>query len=166
MQEESYKFKNRQEYIKVLDSTMPDKYIQSRSLGASGVHKYLPQVIKEAIADDIFYSWNVIDENYTIITNELLCTVKIAYQPNYPDASEYICTGSAATPIQMESQSKISDFPLKKKKNALEYNAPSVRTEAIGNAFNLLGNIFGRNLSRKLNSSHAVSPSFKMRKHE
>lgn len=162
--EDLYKFKNRAGYIKALDSILPDEYVQKRSVG-SGTHKYYPAPIKESVADDIFHYWNVIDEKYTLLVNELVCTIKLAYQPSYPGADELFCTGSAATPVQMDSGSTVSSFPNSKKKNALEYNLPSVRTEAISTALGKLGNIFGRNLNRKLNKTQYLAPDFSIRKH-
>jgi len=165
-QKEDYKFKNRAEYIAALDSIMPKEYEQTRDVGNGSTHRYYPQAIKEAIADDLFHQWNVINEQYINIANEMLCTVKLLIIPNYPGAQEFMCTGSAATPIQMDSGAKVTDFPHKKKKNALEYNTPSVRSEAIGNALGTLGNIFGRNLNRKLNSKQNLSSEFTIRKHD
>ncbi len=162
---ELYKFKNRDEYIKALDSVMPDTFIQSRDVGSTK-HRYIPAAIKEAIADDLFHYWNITDEKYTIIVNELICTVKITFIPSYPSADEIFCTGSAAIPIQMDANSKITDFPAKKKTNALEYNLPSVRSEAISKALGTLGNIFGRNLSRKLNKKQNIADGFTIRSHE
>ena len=162
---ETYKFPNRLAYLKALDSCMPDDYIQIRDLGGGRKSRYLPAPIKEAIADEFFFYWNVIDEDYSIIANEILCTVKLVYMPNYPSADEMICTGSAATPIQMESYSKVGEFPAKKKLNALEYNVPSVRTEAISNALGSLGNIFGRSLGRKFSKDRPVPNNFSIRKH-
>ena len=156
---EIYRFENRQDYLNALDSVMPNDYIKERKLSGSNVHHYIPQEIKESIADDIFFSWHIVDENYILIANEVVCTIKLQYQPNYPGADEYFCTGSAATPVQMIAGSKVTDFPAKKHLNALEYNIPSVRSEAIGNSFNSLGNIFGRNLNRK-----DVTNDFKIRK--
>lgn len=162
--EDLYKFKNRGEYIKALDSILPESYIQTRKV-ASGTHKYYPAPIKEAVADDLFHYWNVIDESYTALYNEILCTVKIVYCPSYPGADELFCTGSASTPVQMDANSDLSNFPNNKKKNALEYGVPNVQTEAISNALGRLGNIFGRNLNRKINKDTYLPDNFTIRKH-
>lgn len=164
-QTDEYRFKNRAEYIKSLDSVLPEKFIQKRDIG-SKIHRYYPAAIKEAVADNIFQYWNVVDEKYNILVNELVCTVKINYMPSYPGADELFCTGSAATPIQMDSKSSVSDFPANKKLNALEYNLPSVISEAISKAFGRLGNVFGRNLDRKLNNKTQLSPDFTLRTHK
>jgi hypothetical protein len=161
---EQYKFQNRAEYIKTLDSILPAEFEQKRDVGNS-THCYYPQAIKEAIADNMFHYWNVIDEKYQLLSNELVCTVKIAFMPGYQEADEQFCTGSAAVPVQMDAQSKPSDFPAKKKLNALEYNLPAVRSEAMSNALGTLGNIFGRNLNRKLNQTQKLQSTFTFRKH-
>lgn len=162
---ELYRFKDRSEYVKALDSILPDNFVQKRSI-PSGTHKYYPAPIKEAVADDLFQYWNIIDEKYTIIVNELVCTIKITFVPSYSSADEIFCTGSAAVPIQMDANSSVSSFPNNKKKNALEYNLPSVRSEAISNALGTLGNIFGRNLNRKVNKDTFLPADFTIRKHD
>jgi len=162
---ETYRFENRNAYIKALDSVLPNNYIQERDLGGRRKHRYLPSPIKEAIADDFFHEWNVVEEKYSLICNEVVCTVKLKYMPNFPDAIEQYCTGSSSVPVQMDLGATVRDFPIKKKLNALEYNIPAVRTEAVSNALGGLGNIFGRNLSRKIGTQELDS-KFTIRKHE
>ena len=150
--EESYKFKNRTEYQKALDSVIMEKDVQERDLDKSGTkkHRYFPVVIKEAVADYIFQYWNVIDEKYNVIDGMLVCTIKLVYMPDYPTADELFCTGSAATLIQSN-------------KNSLEYQLPAVESEAIGRALAKLGNIFGRNLARVLKEGIDIPDSFTLR---
>ena len=150
---EIYRFKNRVEYIKALDKILPDKFVQGRDIGNGKTHCYYPIGIKEAVADDIFLEWNVNDEKYNELRGMLICTIKLNYTPSYPGAEELFCTGSAAVLIQ-------------DKKNALEYQLPAVESEAVGRALGKLGNIFGRNLSRKLNKNVALPPDYTIRKHE
>lgn len=164
--EQKFRFPSREEYLKTLDKTMPQEYIQTREIGAGQVQQYLPLPIQEAIADDMFHYWNVTDEKYMLIANEVIATVRITYMPSYPDAEELYCTGSAAGPISMDSGAKVTDFPAKKKINALEYNLGSRRGAAVGCALNSLGNIFGRNIGRKINKNTPISSDFKIRKHE
>jgi len=149
--EDLYRFKNRSEYLKALDMVILKKDIQSRDIGNGKVHNYFPISIKEAIADYVFFEWNVIDDRYTVINEMLTATVKLTYVPNYPEAEEKFCTGTSAVLIQ-------------KKQNALEYQLPAVLSEAVGNALGRLGNIFGRNLSRKLNKDVLMSIDFSLRR--
>lgn len=164
-QEVKYKFSNREEYVRALDSVMPSQFIKTRQAGQE-TSEYLPIPIQEAIADDIFFEWNVTDERYQVIANELGCTVRITYTPSYPGAPELYCTGTAFGAIQMDSNSNVSDFPAKKKVNALEYCAPARRSAAIGCALNSLGNIFGRNLGRKISKNEKLSRDFRIRIHD
>lgn len=162
---ELFNFKSREDYLKFIDSVLPSEYVQTRELRAGVSISYYPTAIQESVADMAFRSWHVTDENYIVIANELACTVRITYCPDYPGAEEMMCTGSAASPIQMSSGSKVGDFPAAKISNALEYNLPSVRSKAIGCALETIGNVFGRNLSRKLNAKQTLSPNFTFRKH-
>ena len=145
----THRFESMQAYIEALNTPLPEKYKASRDL-PTGKYSYYPIHVKEALADAMFHYWNVISENYSLIANEILCTVTLQYLPDYPDSFEQTCTGSAASPVQMDKEAKIMDFPAKKKKNALEYNVPSVKSEAIANALGGLGNCFGRNVGRSV----------------
>ena len=156
---ENYRFKNRADYIRALDMVLPASFEKERNI-STGMHHYYPIDVQEALADDLFHEWNVTDENYSLFANELLCTVRITFTPSYPGAQERFCTGSAAIAVQMDSGANITDFPAKKKINALQYNAPAVREMAVGNALQSLGNVFGRNLARK------TASNFSIRKHE
>ena len=140
--------KNREEYVDALNSILPESYVQKRDV-PTGTYLYLPAFLKESIADMLFEFWNVTKEDYALLVNELVCTVEVTYKPDYDGAPILKCTGSAAIPVQMNRGSVPSKFPIGKKTNALEYNMPAVRIEAISNALGSLGNIFGRNLSRK-----------------
>jgi hypothetical protein len=162
-QTELYQFANRQEYIEALDSVMPEKYHRTRKLGNNRSTTYLPIPIQEAVADMMWHEWNVVDESYQVFINEIVCTVKIAYTPSYPGANEQFCTGSASKPIQMRSQSKVEDFPNAKQQNALEYNIPSAKKTAIGNALEGVGNIFGRNIGREIDGQK-LPTNFALRK--
>lgn len=159
---ENFRFSNREEYLVALDSVMPMEYVQTRDL-PTGKQLYLPIPIQESIADDIFHYWNVTDEKYIVIANELVCTVRITYMPSYPGADELFCTGSASKAIQMDAKAKVSDFPALKKSNALEYCLPASRSAAIGCALNSLGNLFGRNLGRKISNDKHLANDFKIR---
>ena len=159
--EETFYFESREKYIEALNSVLPEDYIQKRTI-PNGTIEYIPAPIKEATADKFFHYWNVIGEDYTLLVNELICTVKLVFMPDYPGAEEHFCTGSAAVPVQMDRGASVAKFPAGKKTNALEYNLPAVRTEAIGNALNSLGNIFGRSLGRKINARQKLPRDFKL----
>lgn len=147
---ETFRFENKAAYQTALDSVTMLKRVQERDIGNGKTHRYLPVPIKEAIADYIFNYWNVTEIKFVEMRNMLVCNINLVFQPDYPEAVDLFCTGSAAVLIQ-------------DKKNALEYQLPAVRSEAIGNALTSLGNIFGRNLSRKLNKNTPMPDDFTLR---
>jgi hypothetical protein len=149
--QETYKFKNRSAYVEALDSVLPESYYKVRKHGSDST-TYIPAAIKESLADDLFHYWNVIDEDYQVVLGQVICTVKLCYMPNYPGADEHFCTGSAARPLGSAG-------------NTLEYNVPGAKVEAISNALNTLGNIFGRNIGRKIAKNEYLANDFKIRKH-
>lgn len=160
---QQFRFTSREAYLKHLDMVLPPNCIQKRKVGNS-TKDYLPIPLQESKAHEIFHYWNVIDEKYTNIANELICTVKIEYMPSYPGADIQTCTGSGSQAIEMSSGSKCSDFPNNKSLTALDKNLGSARSKAIGCALGSLGNIFGQNLSRKINDSTYMPIDFTFRK--
>jgi hypothetical protein len=158
-----YRFKDKEAYINTLDSIMPENYYKERIISGGNKQKYLPIAFQEAIADMMFSEWSVIDEQYQVMVNEIVCTVKVVFVPDYPGAEEQFTTGSAAKPIQMQTGSKLTDFPAKKQINALEYCLPAARNAAKGCALEGLGNIFGRNIGRKLDKNTQLPENFTIR---
>lgn len=161
--QEQYRFTSREAYLKHLDMVLPPSCIQKRKIGNS-TKDYYPIAIQESKAHEIFHYWNIIDEKYQTIANELICTVKLEYMPSYPGADVHTCTGTGSNAIEMSSGSKCSDFPNNKSLNALDKNLGSARSKAIGCALGSLGNIFGQNLSRKINESAYMPSDFTFRK--
>lgn len=151
-----YNFSNDEEYKKALKASPKQDWVEKRSLGGSKKSSYIPLYIQTALADKLFQQWDVVDEDFRIVHNEIVYVVKIEYQPSYPGAELRRCTGVGAKPIQCDSSSVPSLFPKGKKTNALEYNAPAARSAAISNAFTTLGNIFGRNLNRNTNNNFSL----------
>lgn len=142
-----YKFKDNRDWQESLQEAPHANWIKERSLG-SKKSKYVPLFIQQALADLIFKEFDVVGEEYKVIQNEIICTVKIQFLPSYPDSEHRYMTGVAAKPIQQASGTPASHFPDGKLTNALEYNAPAARSAAISNALTSFGNIFGRNLGR------------------
>lgn len=153
----NYKFTDKEGYQKFLNLAPMQEWVESRTLGGSKTSLFVPAHIAEGIADQIFLYWDLVDEKYSVVANEILCTVKIEYQPSYPGSDIRRCTGTAAKPIQMSSKSDPALFPKNKILNSLEYCAPSSQTAAIANAFKHLGNVFGRNLNRATVNNFTVA---------
>jgi hypothetical protein len=156
-----------QEYLDKLNSAPAAAYLQSREIRKGSFQSYLPIPVQEATADMMFSEWDVVDERFDILVNELVCTVKIRYVPSYPSATERITTGSAAKAITMAKGSTVADFPANKNINSLESVLPAVKSMAKGNAFENIGNIFGRNVGRKIDGKLvATNFSFRIKKAE
>jgi len=144
---EEYRFKDLLAFKEALKKAPAPAWTEQRNIGSRSV-PYIGIAVKEALADTMFKEWNVVEEKYMNVLNEIVCTVKINALPDYVGADYITFTGSASKPIQVDAKSIASEFPKGKKANALEYCLPAVRSESIGNAFETLGNIFGRNLAR------------------
>lgn len=163
---ESYRYKDFESYKVALSTPPPPAILKERSLGGNKTTTYEPIEVKQSFADVFFREWNVVDEKYFNILNEIVCTTKINALPDYPGADFITFTGSASKPIQIDAGTKTIpafkpfEFPKGKKANALEYCLPAVRSEAIGNAFETLGNIFGRSLGRSVSNDFGFNVSY------
>lgn len=157
---ETHNFKTKEDWKNALNQAPNEGWVKSRSLGAGKSSKYIPIPIQQALADIIFDEFDVFEEHYQQIENEILCTVKISCLPSYPNAEHRTISGTGAKPIAAKSGSLVHKFPQGKITNSLEYCAPNARTSAIGNALATFGNVFGRNLGR------AVSTGFNMSKNK
>lgn len=160
-QVEFYRYKDIESFKKSLAAQPDAKWFKSRNLGGGKTATYIPISVKEALADRLFRSWEVADEKFMNVLNEIVCTVKIIAVPDFPGAEHMSFTGSASKPVQCDSGAVVHEFPKGKKANALEYCLPAVRSEAIGNAFETLGNIFGRNVARDVSNDFGFDLSYK-----
>jgi hypothetical protein len=148
-----YQFKSREEWVQAMQFEPNPNWVKTRELGSGKKSTYIPLPIQQALADKFYREWDVVQEEYQLITNEILCTVTIEYLPDYPFSEHRKMTGSASKPIQQNQGTAASLYPDGKKTNALEYNGPAARASAISNAFTTTANIFGRNLSRDIKSN-------------
>lgn len=151
-----FNFASEDAWRKALKAAPSTKWILTRSLGGSKKSSYIPLFVQQALADKFFREFDVIDEKYTMVANEILCTVKIQFLPDFPDSEHRFMTGVASKPIQQDSGTSPASFPLGKKTNALEYNAPASRSAAVSNALNNFANIFGRNLNRDVRNDYSM----------
>lgn len=151
-----YRYPSHENYKMALDALPKASWVKERDLGGNRKSRYLPIEVQQAIADRLFDYWNVYDEQHTVVANEIIVTVKIQFQPSYPEADIIFCTGSASKAIQCAKGSFVDTFPKGKITNALEYCLPAARQSAISNAFMTLGNVFGRNLGRKVKDNYSL----------
>lgn len=156
---ETHRFKSKDAWRDAINQAPKESWVKSRSLGAGKSSSYIPIPIQQALADIVFDEFDVFEEHYQQIENEILCTVKISCLPSYPNAEHRIISGTGAKPIAAKSGSLVHKFPLGKIPNSLEYCAPNARTSAIGNALATFGNVFGRNLGRAVSAGYNMGGS-------
>jgi hypothetical protein len=161
---ETYRFASKDAWRDAINQAPKESWIKSRSLGAGKSSSYIPIPIQQALADILFDQFDVFDEQYEQIENEILCTVKILCLPSYPNAEYRTISGTGAKPIAAKSGSLVHKFPLGKIPNSLEYCAPNARTSAIGNALATFGNVFGRNLGRAVSAGYSMAPKTEPKK--
>ena len=155
-----YRFSDRSEYLKKLYSAPQSSHIYTRD-----TVRYIPIHLVEAMADIIYYEWNVIDVETQIAAHtvwdkskgqyedqlSVLTKVVIEATPDYPDAMPERFVGVGAT-------------PLKGIKNAYEMDYPGSKAKAITNAFSEKGNVFGRNVNRKDAKKNLLPSDFTLRR--
>ena len=151
---EVFNFKDKQSWKEALNKSPNDSWVKSRSLGSSKTSTYIPIPVQQALADIFFEEFDVFEETYTQVENEILCTIKASCLPSYPNAEHRIISGTGAKPIAARSGSLVHKFPNGKITNSVEYCAPNARISAIGNALATFGNIFGRNLGRAVSTDY------------
>ena len=149
-------FKSFEKWKEALNKAPKNSWVKSRTLGGGKNSTYIPIPIQQALADIFFDEFDVYDEKYTQIENEILCTVKISVLPSFPDSEHRVISGTGAKPIAARSGSKPENFPKGKIPNSLEYCAPNARISAISNALETFGNIFGRNIGRAVSADYSM----------
>jgi hypothetical protein len=130
---------------------------------------YLPVDFVETTLDELFYGlWETKEFQWKAIANEI--TASIVLRVFHPTAKTWLeRTGCASYPIMVDAPPKNSDGTDKligqeknrwyldvnnKKPNALDMGLPKLKTDCLKNAALSLGNIFGRNINRKLNDTY------------
>lgn len=152
-----FNFKSFDDWRKALNKAPAEKWLRARKLGGDKKSTYVPLFVQQALADTFFREFDVINEEYQVVANEIICTVKITFLPDYPDSEHRFMTGVAAKPIQQDKDMSASSFPVGKKVNALEYNTPATRSAAVSNALTNFANIFGRNLNRDVRNDYSMN---------
>jgi len=109
----------------------------------------LPISFVEMTLDEIYLGrWSHTDAHFQQIFNEVVGTVELTVI--HPITNEPITrTGWASVVITQDSGSKVSDFNMTKKMNALDLSFPKLGAEALKNAAKSLGKVFGRDINRK-----------------
>jgi hypothetical protein len=152
----NYNFDSFDSWREALQKSPNENWLKERKIGSGKTSKYLPLFIQEALVSLFFREFDVVDQDYKVIANEIVFSVKISFLGDYPNSEHSFMTGIAAKPIQQDSGTSASSFPLGKKVNALEYNAPAARSAAISNALTTYANLFGRNVNRDIRNDYSM----------
>lgn len=92
--------------------------------------------------------------NYSQVFNEILLTARIkVFNPVIKEWMNYDGAGSAV--IQQDADTKVSDFHLYKKPNAMQLAFPKAYAEAIKNAAKKVGKRFGADVNRTLEDDYS-----------
>lgn len=111
---------------------------------------YLPIRYHKRLMQQLFLG-HVKEEviSYSSIFNEVTLHIRVHYK--HPLSGEWLFVdGVGAVPIMQDKDTKVADFALHKKANALVTCLPKCRTEAYKNATSQLGALFGSDLNRKM----------------
>jgi len=132
-----------EKFTKVLNSKPKVNHIKSRQ-GAD----YLPISQIENELDRLFAGlWQTNNLTWQIVANEICVSLEL--QVFHPVAKTWLSRcGVGACMIRQKAGAQISDINAKIK-NALEMDLPHAKTDALKNAAKSLGDLFGRNLTRK-----------------
>ena len=151
---EDFNFKDKESWRTAINAEPNSSWIKERGIGRGKKVPYVPIEVKQSLQDVFFDEFDVVDAKFEVIVNEIICTVKISALPSYPNSEYRNISGSASKPIQCSSGSSPNKFPLGKITNSLEYNLPAVRSSAISNALETIGNVFGRNVARSVSNGY------------
>lgn len=110
--------------------------------------EYLTISEMENLLDTIFLGqWQTEITGCLIVGNEILMNVRVGVL--HPITKQWLWrAGSGAAMIRQKQGAKISDID-SKIMNSVEMDAPHAKADAIKNAVQSFGDIFGRNLRRK-----------------
>lgn len=128
-----------------------------------GKAMYLPIDFVETSLDELFYGlWETKNFEWKPIANEI--TASITLRVFHPTANvwiERIGTASIAVMVDKAPDNLVGQDRNRwaldvgnKKPNALDMGLPKLKTDCIKNAALSLGNVFGRNINRKLNDTY------------
>jgi len=110
--------------------------------------QYIPIAIIEKRLDEMYAGlWSVDDCVIQVVANSVLCTLNLKVV--HPIAKMIIGrAGVGAIPIQLNKGEKEMSFSTIKS-DAIRKNAPAAKSQALRNAAQSLGMIFGRSLNRE-----------------
>lgn len=110
--------------------------------------QYIPIAVIEQRLDEIYAGlWSIDRCEIQVIANSVVCTLVLSVY--HPIAKVILRrSGVGAIPIQLNKGEKDMSFSTIKS-DAIRKNAPAAKSQALRNAAQSLGSIFGRNLNRE-----------------
>lgn len=150
MQDEQEFKKNLERFLKLLNR-------RPAGVAKQENYEYIPIDVVETRLDQLFFGlWQTTNFHWNVISNELVGSIDL--QVYHPIAKIWITkTGVAGKVIMQDKDASILDAGAKKK-NALELNFPTLKSDCIKNACKSLGGAFGRKLNRKSDKIEEYQP--------
>ena len=141
--------KNLQNFTTLLNKAPKKEKIQTHQ-----GYQYLPISVVEKELDKMFFGLVQYEcVSYSQIFNEIACHARIkVFHPVIMQWMVYDGLGSAV--IQQDANTKVIDFQLFKKPNALQLTLPKAYAEAIKNAAKKIGKLFGADINRKFEDQY------------
>lgn len=136
--------KNMQNFTTLLNKPPKKEKIQTHQ-----GYQYLPISVVEKELDKMYFGLVQYEcVSYSQVFNEIACHARIkVFHPVIMQWLVYDGLGSAV--IQQDANTKVIDFQLFKKPNALQLTLPKAYAEAIKNAAKKIGKLFGADINRK-----------------
>lgn len=134
------------EQFQVFLNKAPDKR-EIKKNPYAGNSQYIPIAVIEQRLDEMYAGlWSYDNIKLEVVANSVLCTLTLEVM--HPVAKMLIRRGGVgAIPIQLNKDEKEMSFATIKS-DAIRKNAPAAKSQALRNAAQSLGVIFGRNLNR------------------
>lgn len=117
-------------------------------------YQYLPISVVEKELDKMYFGLVQYEcLSYTQIFNEVACHARI--KVFHPVALQWLTyDGLGSSVIQQDANTKVIDFNMHKKPNALQLALPKAYSEAVKNAAKKIGKLFGSDINRKFEDEY------------
>ena len=138
-------YKSIEEFQKFLNKAPDKREIKMNPYAGNSL--YIPIAVIEQRLDEMYAGlWSIDSLTVEVIANSVVCTLTLKVV--HPVAKMMIRrSGIGAIPIQLNKGEKEMSFSTIKS-DAIRKNAPAAKAQALRNAAQSLGAIFGRNLNR------------------
>jgi len=144
-------------FLKFINKEPNPNKLGSRNVGWGDNKKqmqYVPISAIENMLDTFFFGmWSTTNFEYRQIMNEV--TGSIQLRVKHPITGDWLeRTGASSVVFRQKSGTEILEIAQHKIKDGLTMDIPHLKSECIKNASKLLGNAFGRNVSRDITDNY------------